>query len=170
MSNFILPFYMFSVLQISKIICDQQKNNCYPGCVNCNIPDNFPRYGEISCSACESGYRLYLNKCYRIIEHCSKSLGKLCTSCYDGYYLNENGVCVKNSCEPSEFLGGFPYCNNCTIGLDRKCLACVYPYELSDGHCVLKAKGFTAVHIVFLFVFIIAAIVIAVLLKEELSK
>ena len=99
------------------------------------------------------------------IENCKthSSDNTTCRTCNENYILSNNNTKCIHKCNDID------YCNDCNILLN-KCTECIHPYKLKDGYCILKAKTFTWVIMIYLIVIIIASFLIFILIKPKLDE
>ena len=100
----------------------------------------------------------------KVIENCQvhSADNTTCEKCYTNYLLDKNDTkCI-------HFCNDIDYCNQCNITFNQ-CIECIHPYQLKDGYCILKAKTFTWVIIIYLIIIVIAAVLIFILIKPKLD-
>ena len=72
-------------------------------------------------------------------EICSQNDLEECASCFPGYHLNDNTICIPNSCRCNQ---GVPHTGSlCEINQSTSCQSCFTDYELISGICVHKDCG-----------------------------
>ncbi|ELP89646.1 protein serine/threonine kinase, putative, partial [Entamoeba invadens IP1] len=87
------------------------------------------------CSACKTNYVFNPQNPKKCLECkqfdgncsvCALSFERKCSSCEEGYYPNDNSICV--ACDT------IPNCVNCKIN-EKKCLSCNDPFYQLNGEC-----------------------------------
>lgn len=70
-------------------------------------------FSSADCAFGIRDFQLYINYCHNSCKSCSGAADNMCTSCYDGFFLNSNHQC--NSCSSS--------CETCEVTA-TKCTSC----------------------------------------------
>ena len=99
------------------------------------------------------------------IDNCkeyNKTDNETCKECNTNYLLDNDAKKCIHRCNDID------YCNTCDYL--NKCTECIHPYKLKDGYCILKAKTFTWVIMIYLIIIIIAAVLIFILIKPKLDE
>ena len=106
---------------------------CYDfRCALC--PTSF--YDNSNCQLCKNGYYNNNNRCYCDVEGCAVcENNNKCLVCYDGYILNSDNKCDKQT-EENRFNCYDPNCDICLSEAQGTCEECKTGFNLTKGECI----------------------------------